>query len=530
MGAAMFRVAFSLALVLPVALVGPALSQGSSSAEQTCFDRRTDQPGDLQNRIAACSAVIDNGELRADVRAEGLLRRAMAYAEKAAQSDSKDDMDRAILDLSKGMQLDPDNRAAQKYAYRMRAGLYFHKGDHDLALADYTALIRLEPNSATVHEYRGVVYAAKGAHEQAIADYSEAIRLEPKVARVHNQRAWSYLQVGKIGEALADADRAVSLDPGDSASYSARVVINRGLGKHNEVINDLRKALSLDPTNDGIRQELQLAEAAQPTTRQADNKGAEAKEIERVKAELRKTQEALKTAERERQVREAVKKGAEAKEIERVKAELRKAQEALKTAERERQAALEAAEEARWAATQLRHEAEKRLAEPKAQQADRMTEAAGPTPDPTKVASAPVPESPTSREPNVATPDPTSPSVDKAIEAKTKKASERIAALPKVETPKARGQFDGVWTVSPTADPGKCSFFAPRSFTLRIANGVILGRGTVSPSGAASWIGRAPKDGAPVRFNGTFRHNMGSGRFTRTTDARCSGSFTTRRQ
>jgi tetratricopeptide (TPR) repeat protein len=291
----MFRAALLVLLAAMTWLVMPALGQDASNEQKACFDKRADQPADLDGRMAACLAVIGNSLLVPDIRAEAHLRRALAYAQKAEQSNSAEDIDRAIADLSEGLRLDSNNTGAQKYAYLTRAGLYFHKGDHERAIADYTDLIRLEPNSATAYGYRGVVYASKGEHERAISDFSEAIRLDPKAARSYSQRGWSYLQTGKVAEALADADRAVALAPNDAASYSTRVVINRTLGKTDVVIGDLRKALSLDPSNEGIKEELRLAEA--PTAPEAENKGAETKQIELVKAELRKAQEAAKAAE-----------------------------------------------------------------------------------------------------------------------------------------------------------------------------------------------------------------------------------------
>jgi tetratricopeptide (TPR) repeat protein len=258
-GSAMFRIAFSLAVAVIAGAATSAHGQGNPSEQQACFDRRADQPTDLDRRVTVCSAVIDNGDLAADVRNEARLRRALAYAERAAQLDSNVDLDRAIIDLSMG--LEPGNRAAESYVYQMRGGLYYHRGHHDLALADYTALIALEPNSPTAHAYRGVVYAAKGSHTEAVADFSEAIRLDPKGAASYGRRALSYLELGKVAEALADADQAAALDPNNSASYSTRIVVNRALGKTDEVVSDLKKALSLDPDNEAIKEELRLAEA-----------------------------------------------------------------------------------------------------------------------------------------------------------------------------------------------------------------------------------------------------------------------------
>jgi tetratricopeptide (TPR) repeat protein len=233
--------------------------------EQACLDRRDDQPDQLGARIEACRLVIGDKKINAATRAEASLRRALAYAQRAEQTGSNDDIDRAIADLAEGLRLDP-NYAAQRYALQMRAGLRFHRGDYDAAAADYTALLGLEPNWTAGYSYRGIVFAAKGEPDRAIADFTEAIRLDPNAAAIYNNRALSYLQAGKLAEALADADHAVALEPNDAASYSARIVINRAAGNSAKVDSDLAKALSLDPSNEAIRNELALAEASQAGT------------------------------------------------------------------------------------------------------------------------------------------------------------------------------------------------------------------------------------------------------------------------
>lgn len=285
----LIRSALVVALIAVAASAGAALAQ-SNAGEQGCFNRSPDRPAQLDERIAACLRVIDDSSLSAEVRSEAHLRRALAYAQKAQHANDKADIDRAVADLSEGLRLDPDNGAAQRFVYQTRAGLHFHKGDYDQAIADYTSLLRLDP-SATIYGFRGFVYATRGDHERAIADYTQAIQLEPKVARIHAQRAWSNLQAGRSEEALADADRVVMLEPDTAASYGTRVAVYRALGKTAEAVADLRKALSLEPGNDGIKEELRLTEFAATT----DGAGASG-EKERLKAELRKAQEAARTA------------------------------------------------------------------------------------------------------------------------------------------------------------------------------------------------------------------------------------------
>jgi formylglycine-generating enzyme required for sulfatase activity len=281
--------------------------------------------------------VIGDTVMSADVRAAAHLRRGLAYVQKAGQSKQKEDISRALLDLSESLRLVPDN-PAQNDIHQLRANLYFHNGDYDRALADFAVLIRLDATSAKAYAYRGYVYAAKGEHDLAIADYTEAIRLDPKIAGSYTQRAWSYLQVGKAVEGVLDADRALALDPNDAAAYGTRGLIFRSLGKTAETIADLRKSLALDPSNEAIKEELRKIDQA----REAETKQVAASE------------------KREKELLEAV----------------RLALEAAKTAEQQRQEALKNAEEARQSA----QEAKRRLADREAQQAPRTTGPAAPDP------------------------------------------------------------------------------------------------------------------------------------------------------
>jgi len=231
--------------------------------EQACLEQRNDQPADLDKRIAACSRLIADSTVSIDIRAGAYMRRARAYAQKAEIGNEKDNLDRAIADLSEIIRLTQNNPLAQRYAYQLRAGLLFIKGDYDRALADQTMLIKLEPQSATAYHYRGIINADKGSYDSAIADFSESIRLVPNFAESYSQRALAYLHANKLDQALADANQAIALDRNNSASYAARIVIYRALGLNNEVIGDLRKVSALDPSNEGVKQELKRAEAAQ---------------------------------------------------------------------------------------------------------------------------------------------------------------------------------------------------------------------------------------------------------------------------
>src|SRR5262245_53526331 len=59
-------------------------------------------------------------------------------------------------------------------AYDSRGTAYRLKGDLDLAIADYTKVIELDPTRAAAYNSRGLAYASKGDYARALADVTKA--------------------------------------------------------------------------------------------------------------------------------------------------------------------------------------------------------------------------------------------------------------------------------------------------------------------------------------------------------------------
>ncbi|MEA2928883.1 MAG: hypothetical protein QOG38_1311, partial [Hyphomicrobiales bacterium] len=69
-----------------------------------------------------------------------------------------------------------------KQADRVRAIAYYNrgnalagKGDHDGAIADYDAALKLAPANARAYNNRGTVHRDRGDSERALADFTEAV-------------------------------------------------------------------------------------------------------------------------------------------------------------------------------------------------------------------------------------------------------------------------------------------------------------------------------------------------------------------
>src|SRR5215468_2684176 len=62
------------------------------------------------------------------------------------------------------------------------------KGDLDGAMADYNKAIELNPKSATAYNNRGAIRSTKGDLNGALGDFNQAIRLNPNYALPYNNR------------------------------------------------------------------------------------------------------------------------------------------------------------------------------------------------------------------------------------------------------------------------------------------------------------------------------------------------------
>lgn len=67
------------------------------------------------------------------------------------------------------------------FFYRNRGTAYFSQGAFDLAIADYTKAIEMDPQDADAYGGRGMAYRQKGLRSEAIADLEAYLRLTTSV-------------------------------------------------------------------------------------------------------------------------------------------------------------------------------------------------------------------------------------------------------------------------------------------------------------------------------------------------------------
>jgi tetratricopeptide (TPR) repeat protein len=161
---------------------------------------------------------------------------AIAYYNRGIAYNNKGDNDRAIADYNQAIRLDPNDA----YAYNGRGNAYYSKGDYDQAIADSTASLRIEPNNVSALYWRGnayynrepptvigsdalagtrfmmVVIADDANMDHAIADYTALLRIEPNNAGALYGRGNAYFGKRDWGRAIADYTASLRIEPNNA--------------------------------------------------------------------------------------------------------------------------------------------------------------------------------------------------------------------------------------------------------------------------------------------------------------------------
>ena len=98
--------------------------------------------------------------------------------------------------------------------YSERGSKYFSEGNFDRAIADFTELIRLEPDNPFAYYRRGMSYTNKKEFDRAIMDFTKAMQIAPnKFGDFYFDRAGAYIFKGNNVMAISDLEIAVKIDP-----------------------------------------------------------------------------------------------------------------------------------------------------------------------------------------------------------------------------------------------------------------------------------------------------------------------------
>jgi curved DNA-binding protein CbpA/Tfp pilus assembly protein PilF len=197
---------------------------------------------------ADAEAAIESATREEPTAAVPLPATASSYRESAIEWSRKGDLDRAIADLERAIELAPEDAGA----YRQRGNAWGLKGDVDRALADYDRALRIAPNDSAVFHDRGLMWQWNKELDKALVDLDRAVRMSFTDPQVYSDRGAVWFEKGRYDRALADLDQAIKINPRLATAYVRRAGVFERKGDQERARADRDQATLLDHGTPGV--------------------------------------------------------------------------------------------------------------------------------------------------------------------------------------------------------------------------------------------------------------------------------------
>ncbi len=199
----------------------PPLAPGRSQVAP----RRKLQPRQKRLIYAAASFVVLAGaSLAAYSYLSGAPDRAEAAYRNGMQSMQPGKYPAAVADLTKSIQIHPLPKA-----YMERGNAHRFLGEIDLAIADLEKAVELDPNLAPAYSSLGSIYRDRGDRQRAFDEYTKSISISPSVDALF-ERGEMFEAAGEHQKAIDDFTSAIDRMRDAPYMYRARALAKRNLG------------------------------------------------------------------------------------------------------------------------------------------------------------------------------------------------------------------------------------------------------------------------------------------------------------
>jgi tetratricopeptide (TPR) repeat protein len=136
-----------------------------------------------------------------------------------------------------------------KMLYYARGRLYFEQGDYEAAVADFGAVIELDPQFSSIYQLRAEAYGNLQLPREAIADYVQALQYTP--SDWLTSKMIELCQNPALYEsAMKSLDTALTASPRNGWLYYARGRLHIEQGDLSSAVNDFTQAIDTDASQE----------------------------------------------------------------------------------------------------------------------------------------------------------------------------------------------------------------------------------------------------------------------------------------
>jgi len=122
-------------------------------------------------------------------------------------------------------------------------------GQNDGAMAEYRAVLKINPDSKEAHNNLGNMFDDAGHPDEAMAEFQAALRINPKFVAAHNNFGSLLVELGRFDEAMQQYTAAAQRDP---AEWHAPFLTGKLLlkeGRDAEAVPYFKRAVAIEPNN-----------------------------------------------------------------------------------------------------------------------------------------------------------------------------------------------------------------------------------------------------------------------------------------
>ena len=186
--------------------------------------------------------IKDTQEIEINLKIENNQATASDYLTKGDISFKKNNLNQALIDYKKALELQQSGKA-----HFMIAQIYHSKNHLQLALDSYNKAILLDNSIQDIFYLRGSVYLGLRNYENSIQDFTTAINLSPNDFNNYFYRALTFDNAGQVQNAISDYSKAINISSQNYKAFYNRGRLYLSLNQQQKAVDDFNRAIQLNP-------------------------------------------------------------------------------------------------------------------------------------------------------------------------------------------------------------------------------------------------------------------------------------------